>query len=303
MSIDRFPRDARVCFIGDSITCNNGFVSRIVAYYHDNFPDDNINFYNCGASGADSSGTLALMECDTLTYRPTHAVIMCGVNDSGRSELVRGRSVALYSELSSRFERYKANLDKICMILREHGVDITLATPIPVDEYSESQTPTLPGSFALMAGYAEHVRAYAREHGYHLIDQFASFSRLLMCGERVYEDDRIHPNEYGQYQLARGILEAQGLASPDYAPIPQYLDAWRDSTRIYRYYILTVECLLLGRHDLGLDEAVRMVDAKLENEENPFVLSIGAEYKKYKPDADRIKAEMLREMEIGLKER
>ncbi len=301
--MNRFPKNARVCFIGDSITCNNGHVARIAAYYHEHFPDDNINFYNCGASGANSDGTLALMECDTLTYKPTHAVLMFGVNDSGRSELVRGRSAELYNELKNRFSHYKENLHKICEMLKAADVDITLATPVPLDEYSEFGTPTLNGSFALMSAYAEHVRAYAKEHGYPLIDQFAEFTRLLMSGEEVYNSDRVHPNDYGQYCLANTILKAQGFETPDYAPIPEFMKKWVDLVVQYRYYVITVECLLIGRYDLPEDEAFAIVNEKLKNEKNEFVLSIGSRYLEAKPRAMEIKAEMIKEMEQNLKAR
>ncbi len=301
--MDRFPKNARVCFIGDSITCNNRHVARVAAYYHEHFPDDNINFYNCGASGANSDGTLALMECDTLTYKPTHAVLMFGVNDSGRSELVRGRSTELYNELKQRLLHYKENLHRICGMLEATGVDITLATPVPLDEYSSFDTPTLSGAFALMSAYAEHVRAYAKEHGYPLIDQFAEFTRLLMSGERIYESDRVHPNEYGQYCLARNILEAQGLTAPDYAPIPEFMGRWVKLVEEYRYYVITVECLLIGRYDLPDGEAIEIVKKKLETEQNEFVLEIGKKYLETKPNAMRIKAEMTDEMEHGLKHR
>ncbi len=301
MTAGRFPENSRVCFIGDSITCNNSHLSRIVDFYNKEFPNGNINFYNCGVSGANSHDMLALFDIETMTYKPTHAVVMFGVNDSGRSELVNGRSEALYNDLYRRFEVFQANFDKICRKLRENNVEITLATPIPLDEYGTSDTPPLHGSFALMSAYAEFVRAYAKEHGYPLVDQYSAFTKLLACEEAVYESDRVHPNDYGQYHLAKNILEAQGFKAPEYAPIPEYLDVWREKTKCYRYYILTVECLLLGRYDMPLDEALKIINEKLKTEENPFVLDIGAEYVKYKPVAEKLKAEMIHEMEVGMK--
>ncbi len=299
--MNRFPKDSRVCFIGDSITCNNDYVSRVVAYYHENFPDENINFYNCGASGASSQDILAMFDVDTATYRPTHAVLMFGVNDSGREKLVKGRSEALYTELKTQFEGYQKNLKVICRKLKELGVEITLATPVPVDEYSGFSTPTLPGAFALMSAYAEYVRNYAREEGYPVIDQFAEFTKLLVLGERIYNDDRIHPNELGQYYLAKNILQAQGLTAPEYAPIPEYLNAWREKVRTYRTAIMTGECLFLHRFDLPEEESLATVKKRLETEQDNHLKYIGNLYLQNKPNAARVKTEMLYEMETALK--
>ncbi len=297
----RFPKDARVVFIGDSITCGNLYVSRIVSYYRDNFPEDNINFYNCGASGGASRDMLRLLDFETLGYEPTHAVLMFGVNDSGRSELAKGRSAELYQELYRRYENFKKNFDEICKRLHEKDIDITLATPVPLDEYSKFDTDTYHGSFALVAAYAEFVRAYAKENGYPLIDQFAYFTKLLATGEDVYNTDRTHPNEYGQYHLAKNILESQGLKAPDFAPIPEYLDRWRELLTRYRYYVITVETLLVGRYDLPPEESIAIVQKKLATETNEFILRIGGEYVKTKPEAAKLKAEIIKEMEVELK--
>ena len=49
------PSNARVCFVGDSITANNGYISYIQDYFYKNRNADKIKFYNCGASGGSSS--------------------------------------------------------------------------------------------------------------------------------------------------------------------------------------------------------------------------------------------------------
>lgn len=109
-----FPENARVCFLGDSITHNNGFVSHITAFYHENFKEKNINFYNCGVSGGTVETLLSIFDEDILAHNPTHAVIMIGINDSGRGFLVEPRSKERYQKLLNAFESYKKNLTKLC---------------------------------------------------------------------------------------------------------------------------------------------------------------------------------------------
>ena len=87
-----FPDNSRVCFIGDSITHNNGYLMHIVSYYKNKFKDSNINFYNCGVSGCTITEQLKIIENDTLSYNPTHAVILIGINDSERDRLIEKRS-------------------------------------------------------------------------------------------------------------------------------------------------------------------------------------------------------------------
>ena len=81
-----FPQNARVCFLGDSITHNNGYVSHISAFYHENFKERNVNFYNCGVAGGGVNTLLANFEDDIMAHNPTHAVIMIGINDSERNQ-------------------------------------------------------------------------------------------------------------------------------------------------------------------------------------------------------------------------
>ncbi len=276
-------------------------VSRIVAYYHDNFPEDNINFYNCGTSGACSWNIMDMLECDIMTYRPTHAVLMFGVNDSGRELLANGRSEALYNDLLHRFVEFQRHFNDLCEKLKAAGVEITLMTPVPVDEYTAFDTPTLPGAYALVGAYAEHVRAYGKERGYPVIDQFAAITRYLMCGMELFCDDRIHPNSLGHYCLARTVLEAQGLTAPAYAPIAAYLDKWRELVSDYRDGIMTTECLLVNRYDLPVEESKAIVMEKVKAEKNPYVIGIANRYLQTRHRADSIKEEMLFEMEFSIK--
>ena len=41
-----FKQNARVTFLGDSITAANNFVPRIIGYYYKNLPDLRVKFWN-----------------------------------------------------------------------------------------------------------------------------------------------------------------------------------------------------------------------------------------------------------------
>jgi len=78
----RFPRDARVMFIGDSITCNGTFLAHIQEYYRTHFPEDKVKIYNAGVSGGNvCDSALRYLEGDLAFFAPTHAVLMIGMNE------------------------------------------------------------------------------------------------------------------------------------------------------------------------------------------------------------------------------
>jgi len=204
-----FPENARVCFLGDSITHNNGFVSRITAFYHENFKEKNINFYNCGVSGGTVETLLSIFDEDILAHNPTHAVIMIGINDSGRGFLLEPRSKERYQKLLNAFESYKKNLTELCNLLKQNDVEIILCTQTPYDEYQDSEENVLPGGFALMTSYAEYIRNFAQTNGFKLCDYQKYFIEKL-AEEDLISPDRVHPNDDGQYHMAKCFLAFQG---------------------------------------------------------------------------------------------
>ncbi len=288
----RFPENARVCFVGDSITHHGGYVSRIAAYYHEHCPRKNIRFYNCGISGAATVTTLAAFDLDVAVYAPTHAVVMIGVNDSGREKLTGVRTPELYERLEVAFERYKKNLDEICRRLESLGAEILLCTPVPVDEYSGFSYPTLPGAYALMFAYAQHVRTYALEHGYDLCDTFSYFTRCMWQGETLYNDDRIHPNELGHFRIAEYILASEGISLGEYAPIPERIAEWHDA--VYRYRnILSGENMFVGRFDLPAEESMEIVRQRLSRGGLEEIYTYtGGVYLEIKPRQYELRAEI-----------
>jgi endoglucanase len=80
-----FHKGDRVAFVGNSITNNGEFHHNISQYYVTRFPQQPITFFNCGISGDVTSGILNRMDMDILINRPTHVVLMIGMNDVKRN--------------------------------------------------------------------------------------------------------------------------------------------------------------------------------------------------------------------------
>ena len=230
--MNRFPDGARVCFVGDSITHNNRYVAHIVAYYREHFPEAGVEFYNCGTSGATLRCTLNGFDEDIRHYDPTHVVFMMGVNDSGRT-LLNERSANRYDLLVEKFELFKSRLDTFCAILKEMGTQLIICTPPPYAEYIESDVEPLPGGCALLLGYAEFLKAYAKERGYPLCDQHNYITRAMQ-NETIYRVDRVHLLERGHYYLAKGFLAFQGLELGEEKELPADVQEWDEHMGMVR---------------------------------------------------------------------
>ena len=300
----RFPKNARVCFLGDSITHNNGFLSHIVAYYHKYFKEDNINFYNCGVGGGHISTLLEILEDDILWHCPTHTVIMIGINDSERSMLEESRSKERLNALKEAFEIYKKNLSLLCKKLVEKNIEVILCTPTPYDEYLESEIVPLKGGCALLSGYAEYVRNFAKINGFEFCDYHAYITQVMQ-ENILYHDDRVHPNELGHYYIAKCFLEFQGLELSENEPFPEYMKEWQKTVEILRN-IRMVEHLFIKEKNLSDDEKITYIEdylkqRKAEGKYADFIVSLSNRYLEFKPLQRQKEMEANNYMEIEFK--
>lgn len=211
-----FPAHARVSFIGDSITHNNGFVSRIAAHYKQHLPEAKVRIWNNGISGGTAKSANQFFDEDVRPIAPTHAAIMLGVNDSDRDALTAPEPERS-RRLDIAFEHYCTEMARLCDRLAEIGCRVTLCTPVPYAEFQPTAQKPLPGGNALIFRYAEHVRTMARTRGLPLVDFHARMSELYL-NEPLYGDEPVHPNEMGHYRMAEYFLRTQGLSIDPYAP-------------------------------------------------------------------------------------
>ncbi len=271
----RFPDNARICFIGDSITHNNLHLAHIVDYYREHFKDSKVEFYNCGISGGRVSTTLDCFDEDVANYNPTHAVIMIGINDSDRTAL-NGPVEHKYYVLKNSFEIYKSNLDKLCKKLTKMGVNITLCTPTPYAEYIESDEEVLRGGFALMQAYADYVREYAKSNNYPVCDYHDYFIRTMQS-ENLYCPDYVHPTNRGQYHMAKCFLEYQGYDLDEEKPLTQDVQKWHETVGKIRHVYATVHQVISGGFSMNgfsmsHEQRAAKIKEYLDNEQTgPYV--------------------------------
>lgn len=283
--MNKFPNGARVCFIGDSITHNNRALAHIVAYYRENFPESKVEFYNCGISGGTLTTTLNSFDEDILPHNPTHAVIMIGINDSGRSSL-NGDITQKYNALKMAYDKYKINLQTLCQRLEDMGVEITLCTQTPYAEYMESDETVLRGGSALLLGYANCVREFAKEKGYPVCDYHDYFTRVMQT-EVIYNLDRVHPTPRGQYYIAKCFLEFQGYDLGEEKELPPDVQKWHEVVGLVRSTIATEHFILEDDFTTTQQERWDAIKDYLENEQTgpyaDYFKQLAKQYQEIKP--------------------
>lgn len=270
-----FPKNSRVCFIGDSITAANKALSYVVDAYKTQFPENKVKFFNCGVSGAQLYYPLKHFEDDIKIFTPTHAVIAFGANDCHFWWLPYLPSREHYDLLVKAYEMYKERLSLLCKRLEELGVsDITVCTPVPYNEYGESEAEVWKGCAAAMVGYSFYVREFCEKKGYKLCDYNSYLTAEMQKGSEVFtKKDRVHPSDYGYYLMAKCFLNSQGMEIGEYAPIPEYLTAWREKTADLRD-IHYVENNILENRDLSREDKFSFLREflKKENLSNDFII-------------------------------
>ncbi len=260
----RFPDGARVCFVGDSMTAANQVLSRVIDHYNKHFPNHSITFYNCGSSGSTCGSAITFFEDDVLPHKPTHAVVAFGINDCESWHLLKPRSEEKYRACQLAFAKYQKNIHDYTRLLVSNGVEVTLCAPPIYDEYSESPEPARKGGYASMVAYAAFIRRFAEENGFGLCD-YNGFMAKAVCTDpqQVFSQDRVHPTDHGYYLMAKCFLAAQGLQIDGEAPIPAYLDEWRDAVRRLRC-IYGAEHMIVKDYTLPTEEKLAKVQKILD---------------------------------------
>ena len=282
--MERFPDGARVCFVGDSMTAANQVLSRVIDHYNRHFPNHGITFWNCGTSGGTCGSAISYFKDDVLPHKPTHAVVAFGINDCQTSQLDKPRGEEKFRAASMAFAQYQKNIFNYVKLLVANGVQVTLCTPPIYDEYGESEIPAKRGGHASMVAYAGYIRQFAAENGLGLCDYNSFTARAVHVEEQpVFTADRVHPTEHGYYLMAKCFLASQGLQIDEEAPIPAYMDNWRNAVRQLRI-IYGAEHMVVRDYDLPVEEKLALVWKKLEENaiKNPAILECAQRYLDYK---------------------
>ncbi len=79
--IPLFPKGARVCFVGDSLTACTFWTELIHEHYLKVYPESELRVYNAAIGGITIPRITKFFDRDIMVWKPTHVVIAFGAND------------------------------------------------------------------------------------------------------------------------------------------------------------------------------------------------------------------------------
>jgi len=310
-NMKRFPNHARVVFIGDSITAGGIWIAHVYDHYLKNFPDADIRMYNTGISGGSVKSALLYFEKNIMRYDPTHAVIMLGMNDVGRSRYLVDEAGDHIDKDTAGWQEsltvYEQGMRELIDRLQSRNISITLITPTCYDESSRPRALDAVGCDAALEYMGEMCRRLAEEYGADFVN-FHAPVRYLNAAKNIIREDRVHPLEAGHVFMAHLFLAAQGLvpcptlasfnnlpAFDDLLPVNQKR---YDAERIIRT-LWNAEWLLLRQQPE--DPQARKAFMEAYEGPSPFWNNMRDQYLRYAQDLDRVVAQELACVEACLR--
>lgn len=210
-------KNARVVFVGNSITRGGMFHNNVLLYHVTRFPDKNIQIYNCGVSGDVTWGVLYRMEEDILINKPTHAVIMLGMNDVGREwyGTVSTTDADTLKQRKKKLFDYKENMEKIVKIFLEKDIKVILERPSIYDQIAVLPEKNHLGVNDALGICALYCDSLVQRNDLSIVDYFGIMNEINTQMQKkdssftLVGQDRIHPGETGHFVMSYQFLKSE----------------------------------------------------------------------------------------------
>ncbi|MCI1984981.1 MAG: SGNH/GDSL hydrolase family protein [Lactobacillus sp.] len=206
-----------IVFAGDSVTdagrdksipagafagMGQGYVRFISQALVTTYPEFANMVVNAGVSGDDSAQLLERFEADVLTYCPQIVCILIGINDVWRWYDQRFQR----SKQAITTEQFGNNYQLLIDMTRS-----AKATPVLMSPFMFEKNIQDPMRRRLSA-YQEVVEILAQSNHVRMIDVQSVIDQFLTIeSSYTLSLDRVHPNEYGHFLVARTFLNAIDL--------------------------------------------------------------------------------------------
>lgn len=200
-SAQYFKSGDRVVFSGNSITHNGDYWHNVALYYATRYPSLNVQFFNGGISGDVASGMIRRLNSDILAHRPTHVVVMIGMNDVGRPlyDARRVNEPGIRDIQQNAIRDYKKNVDSLVTLLLAAKVKVILQTPSIYDQTSKMTGNNQVGANDALKECGEFVKSLTRKHKLPLVDYWQMMvekNKLAQSTDStatIVSKDRVHP--------------------------------------------------------------------------------------------------------------
>lgn len=211
-----FKNNDRVCFVGNSITQSGGFHHYIYLYYATRFPDEKISFYNCGVGGDIASSILMRMQEDVLVNKPSHLVLMVGMNDVNRplyAEINRG-DTTIERKKKQAFVKYQRDTEELVKRFKAYTQNVILIKPSIYDQTSAIATENMYGANDALQLFGDHIAYLAAKYETRIVDFWNILNDLNKQEQQknpqftIIGNDRIHPGSAGHLIMAYQFLKS-----------------------------------------------------------------------------------------------
>ena len=289
--MDKFNKNSRVCFFGDSITSHGLYIRGIYEYYREklNIPCE---MYNCGVPGSTAKKGLDRIYDTVLSLNPTDVVVSFGINDVNYP-LYDGREVTaeVKAQREKAIDDAEANIRKIADILSAEKINIIFCISVPYDELSVNKKEyNGVGTDAALCVLGERIKRMAAEYGGNIVDYRTPFMEVMKKlnseGKTIHRDDRVHPSDVGQELITQIFLRAQGFdveLSTEYDELEKISQRTHSEWETKRYELetlankadLIIYSMCSGIKDENIIRERALIEAK---NESPYIAGCARAY-------------------------
>ncbi len=272
-----------VCFFGDSITSNGMWIAEIYQYLRKKYE---IKCYNCGNSGASAYKAIEYLHSNCLSYNPDYVVTMFGINDivqwlfSKKHENYPNRQQILDEYL----EKHKVNYERLIKEIVESGAKPIICFPVPYDEISTHEEENVKCQWRLDEAI-EFQKKIAEKYGCYTVD-FRNLMMPYLEKQKLYDDDRVHPNKNGHHVMAQIFLTEIGEKDNIDIDTPFEFEEWNkkryQAEQFYKPldYVEFCDIFDYWKQNLTNEEKKKIVKERYDKYENKSTY-IPSSYKKY----------------------
>ena len=193
-NIPIFPKDARVCFVGDSLTACAFWVDYVFEYYLEKFPKSQLRVYNAGIGSGTIDFSMSYIEENIMIWNPTHVVIMFGANDM----------LHIHGTYEERALAYENKLRWMTDEFIKRGITVYFSTePAYKEPIRNADDMTI---------VRDVTYKLAQEYDTGVCDFYTTFTPFMEnYREIVMDADNLHFSMVGQAVIARLFLASQGF--------------------------------------------------------------------------------------------
>jgi lysophospholipase L1-like esterase len=212
----QFKTGDRVVFIGNSITHAGDYHHNLLYFNLAKNNKATISYFNAGVSGDVTGGILKRLSTDILVHKPTHCIIMIGMNDVQRQlyKSTPTNNIDTIKQQEEAIQIYKTNLRKIVDTLLRKKIVVSLQTPSIYDQTAELKTANGLGINDALKKCADFIKELALEKNLKVIDYWEVMNNLNIELQKtnksatVVSQDRVHPGAMGHFVMSSTFLKA-----------------------------------------------------------------------------------------------